>query len=638
MKSCSLLAFCILLTHALSAQTLITVGKQAIGKDEFLRAFNKNRNTEADRGQSVRDYVELYANFKLKVLEARSMGLDTTEQLRADLDNFRRQVEENYLYDAAAFEQLLKQAAERSQQDLHLIRYTIPVEDGLSPSDTASRYQSIKQVYESLTRAGTQPLVELPAGVRKTDMGFITVFSLPYVYENIAYGLHEGTVSAPYRAPKAWHVFQLVSKRSSAGKWKVAQLLFSAPADADEKTKQRTASLADSVYGLLTNGADFSALVKTYSDDKLTYLNGGELPEFGTGKYDPAFEQPVMAIANDGAYSKPFKTAFGWHIVRRVSVTPTPASPSDEGLRFDLKQKLLQDNRLLPARERFANDVIARIGLKPAASSARAACIRTGDSILNDPASVNLIDHPLNNTKVLTFKKGVIKGDEWIRFVSDIRANPESYKNESATELWDQFTRRTAMAYYRRHLETYNAEFAAQLQEFIEGNMLFDIMERTIWSVAASDTAALRAYYNAHREQYRWDASADVILMNAISESAAKDAMNAMQSGRHWMSIIEQKQGEIQGDSSRFELTQIVETPGAKPGDFSAIQKNVDGTASFVQYIRFYPKGDIRGFDDARGLVINDYQGELEKKWVATLRKKYPVKVQESVLQSILRP
>ncbi|MFM7710567.1 MAG: peptidylprolyl isomerase [Ferruginibacter sp.] len=638
MKSCTLFLFCLLLAQTLSAQTLITVGKQAISKDEFLRAYNKNRSTETDRGQSVRDYVELYASFKLKVLEARSMGLDSTEQLKADLDNFRRQVEENYLHDATAFEQLLKQAAERSQQDLHLIRYSIPVEDGLSPSDTLSRYNAINDFYEAAKPTENLKIKNLDPSIKKVDMGFITVFSLPYAIENIAYQLQKAEMSKPYRTKNGWHVFQLVSKRPSAGKWKVAQLLFSAPADADEKTKQRAASLADSVYGLLMKGVDFSALVKTYSDDKLTYLNGGELPEFGTGKYDAAFEQPVMAISKDGEYSKPFQTTFGWHIVRRISVTPTPASPSDEGLRFDLKQKLLQDNRLLPARERFANDVIARIGLKSASSSIRAACIRTGDSIFNDPASVNLIDHPLNNTKVLTFKKGVIKGDDWIRFVSDIRANPETYKNEMATELWDQFMRRKAMDYYRSHLETYNTEFAAQVQEFIEGNMLFDIMERTIWSVAASDTAALRAYYTAHREQYRWDASADVILMNAISESAAKDAMNAMQSGKHWMTIIEQKQGETQGDSSRFELTQIVETPGAQPGDFSAIQKNVDGTASFVQYIRFYPKGDIRSLDDARGLVINDYQGELEKKWVATLRKKYPVKVQESVLQSILRP
>lgn len=637
MKLYSFLAFWILLTHHLSAQTLITVGKQAIGKDEFLRAYNKNRSADTDRSQSVRDYVELYANFKLKVLEARSQGLDTTEQLKADLENFRRQVEENYLHDAATFEQLLKQATDRSQQDLHLIRYSIPVEDGLSPADTLSRYQTIKQAHELLV-SGIQAPNELPAGVRKTDMGFVTVFTLPYVYENIVYGLSEGAVSAPYRAPKAWHLFQLVAKRPSAGKWKVAQLLFSAPADADDKTKDRAASLADSVYRLLINGADFSALVKTYSDDKLTYLNGGELPEFGTGKYDPSFEQPVMAISMDGGYSRPFKTAFGWHIIKRISVTPTPASTSDEGLRFDLKQKLLQDNRLVPARDRFANEVITRIGMKPAAASVRAACIRMADSILKDPASVNLLDHQLNNTKVLTYKKGTIKGADWIRFVSDIRSNPESYNNESANQLWDQFLRRKAMDYYRSHLEDYNTEFAAQLQEFIEGNMLFDIMERTIWSVAASDTAALRTYYNAHREQYRWDASADVILMNAISESSASDAMRAMKSGKHWMTIIEQKQGEIQGDSSRFELTQIVETPNANPGDFSAIQKNVDGTASFVQYIRFYPKGDIRGFDDARGLVINDYQGELEKTWVAALRKKYPVKVQQSVLQSIIQP
>jgi peptidyl-prolyl cis-trans isomerase SurA len=33
--------------------------------------------------------------------------------------------------------------------------------------------------------------------------------------------------------------------------------------------------------------------------------------------------------------------------------------------------------------------------------------------------------------------------------------------------------------------------------------------------------------------------------------------------------------------------------------------------------------------------VINDYQNELEEKWIAELKKKYPVTVNQQVLDSI---
>ncbi|MDQ6763372.1 MAG: hypothetical protein M3015_12200, partial [Bacteroidota bacterium] len=61
-----------------------------------------------------------------------------------------------------------------------------------------------------------------------------------------------------------------------------------------------------------------------------------------------------------------------------------------------------------------------------------------------------------------------------------------------------------------------------------------------------------------------------------------------------------------------------------------------DGTAVFAQVIKLYPQDQQRSFEDARGLVINDYQSFLEQKWIESLRKKYPVKINEKVFKSLL--
>ena len=62
-----------------------------------------------------------------------------------------------------------------------------------------------------------------------------------------------------------------------------------------------------------------------------------------------------------------------------------------------------------------------------------------------------------------------------------------------------------------------------------------------------------------------------------------------------------------------------------------------DNTASFAYILRNYTKTEPRSFSDARGLVINDYQIELEKKWVAQLKKKYPVSINEKLLNELIK-
>jgi peptidyl-prolyl cis-trans isomerase SurA len=94
---------------------------------------------------------------------------------------------------------------------------------------------------------------------------------------------------------------------------------------------------------------------------------------------------------------------------------------------------------------------------------------------------------------------------------------------------------------------------------------------------------------------------------------------------------------KIAADSGRFELNQLPNLPkGAKAGSLTGLQNNpADGSVSFAYIIRLYPAGQQRSFADARGLVINDYQQELEKRWLEKLRQKYPVRVNETELSKL---
>ena len=66
---------------------------------------------------------------------------------------------------------------------------------------------------------------------------------------------------------------------------------------------------------------------------------------------------------------------------------------------------------------------------------------------------------------------------------------PNLRNGKTNEELMNQFVETTALEYYRDHLETYNKEFAYQLKEFKEGNLLFEMMQRKIWDKASLDTS-----------------------------------------------------------------------------------------------------------------------------------------------------
>ena len=627
---------------AIFSQALITYGNNSISREEFLKAYNKNKTPVTDKEQALREYAELYSNFKLKVKAARDLRIDTLSHLSYDIDNFRQQVVENYLSDEKGLKRLMDEAFARSSKDIRVIHFSIPVNENASPDDTLKASQAINELAASLKSGATGINPDLSGkypGLKQNDLVYITVFSVTYEYENIIYSLKPGETSAPYRSKRAWHLFRIAGERKSAGKWKVAQILLVFPPDANADVKQSIQNRADSVYRLLKNGADFAGMAKSISDDKLTAPGGGELPEFGTGKFTVDFEEKVFSLKTDGDISKPFASSFGYHIVKRLGHSPVISDKSDPGAQFEIKQKILQDPRINLEKEKFSKGILPLIGHKRITGVTDADLIRYADTVMRyTPDKVT--SFPISNKTIFTYKKGEVKGADWLRFVRLYKVNPQQYKGETDAQLLEKFVTFSALDYYKNHLEDYNPDFKFQMEEFKEGNMLFEIMEQKVWNKAIIDTPGLLKYYNGNKAAYKWAPSAAVIIFNASNVAAAEHALADLKGGKNWKAIASEHSDVIQADSGRYELSQLTVvdkeyTP--QTGSISPIMKNQDGSAVFVKFLQLYEGNLQRSFEEARGLVINDYQNVLEKEWLATLKKKYPVKLNEAVFKQLLK-
>jgi hypothetical protein len=360
-------------------------------------------------------------------------------------------------------------------------------------------------------------------------------------------------------------------ERKAVGKIRVAQILLAFHPTMDDSTRERLRLRADSLYNNLIEGGTFADSAKKYSNDNLTYQNGGEMPAFGLGEYDTAFTNAAFALRKDGDISSPVKTTFGYHILLRLQKIDVVDDTSNVANMEMLKERVLQSDRMQYAQAQLIKNIRNKIS--------------------KDASAADL-------------------------------------SSDSAT-----------IDYYRRHLEHYNADYATQLKEFKEGNLLFTVMQSKVWDAATIDTIGLRKYYNQHRDKYNWETSADALIVTCTDPHSVD---SIQQSLKHkladWRHLVEASNGLVQADSGRFELGQIPvpDRTNFSEGLFTAPITNAqDSSKTFAYILKIHHEKEPKKFEDAKGSVINDYQQYLEEQWVTTLKKKYPIRVNKKVFSTL---
>ena len=632
----------LLFVSGLSAQSLFTIDHTGVSKEEFLKAYSKNNNSQKPTSGSYRDYLELYIRYKLKVRAAYDAQLDTLPGQRTELQNFRQQVAETYLKDETSLDRLVKEVFQRGQKDLRLAHILIALPKNPSVTDTLRAYEKAMAAYAALKKGkkfgetareySEDPSVKSNAG----SLGFITVFTLPYQLEGLAYSLAPGQFSKPYRTKGGYHIFKNEGERKALGRVKIAQILLAFPPSSTATIQMTARQKADSLYALLQQGADFAALARVNSGDNLSYQQGGELPEFGIGRYDSAFEATAFALDKDGAISKPLASTFGYHILKRLARKPFPAQLDEESM-AQLKQQVLNDPRIEISRKALLDRILQQTDFHRAEFSDPDLWAFTDSAMRN--MGLSAFRGLGYNTVLFTFTRQSYNIKEWLDYARNIRGQRPGGA-QADKELFDRYIERTAQDYYRNHLEEYNKDFAFQLTEFREGNLLFEIMQRKIWDKASTDSAGLRKYYEAHKDKYWWDASADALLFTCNNARTAEDLKARLQSHSigAWRQMTDSGASAIQADSGRYELAQIPNPAKTdlNSGSFTAFSTNqADNSVSFAYILNVYHQRSPRNYRDARGFVINDYQGFMEDQWIAELKKKYAVKVDESVFKSL---
>ncbi|MBY0426894.1 MAG: peptidylprolyl isomerase, partial [Cytophagales bacterium] len=274
-----------------SEPVLMTVKGKPVLVNEFTYVYNKNNNNSQDKGtdKSVREYLDLYTNFRLKVLSAEELGLDTAQSFKTELEGYRKQLAQPYLTEKSVTEKLIKEAYDRSKEEINASHILISVSPDADPKDSLAAFKKISDLRARITKGedfaklakefSQDPSAKFNGG----SLGYFTALQMVYPFENAAYNTPKGEISQPVRTRFGYHLVKVIDRRPSQGEVKVAHIMLRATAGLSAEDSLGIKNKIDELYNKLKAGGDWNTLCSQFSDDQGSKGNGGELPLFGVG-------------------------------------------------------------------------------------------------------------------------------------------------------------------------------------------------------------------------------------------------------------------------------------------------------------------------------------------------------------------
>ncbi|RLD57684.1 MAG: peptidylprolyl isomerase, partial [Bacteroidetes bacterium] len=523
-KSLLLIVLAAILATGLLGQespVLMTIGNEQVSLEEFERIYRKNNNEASLNRQNPEEYLELFVNFKVKVKEAEALGMDTTTKFINELEGYRKQLAKPYLVDEEAKEAMMEEAYEWSKYDILASHILIRLPANPSPEDTLAAYDKIMEIRSRIQRGEAFDVVARAtsedASVHQNggNLNYFTVFSMVYPFEKVAFNTKVGLLSMPFQTSYGYHILKLVDKRPARGSIKVAHIFIRTPSGISEDQKKEAYGKVQMVYDSLQIGADFGALAMHHSDDRSSAISGGEIPWFGTGRMIPDFEDACFDLEKKGDYSKPFKSFYGWHIVKLIDKKEIG---SYEEMKPELQQKIDRSDRStarsanfiskLKTEYHFSENREALQAIYQAADST----LRLGTWKAGSLKNLNSILMKIGEQEVLTG-----------RFASYVEEKQYHGKARDprvwVDQLYNSFSDELVIAYEEERLSEKYPEFKYIYQEYHDGILLFDIMDQKVWSMAITDTAGLETFYKEHRKSYMWEERTEAFIVTCSKET-----------------------------------------------------------------------------------------------------------------------
>jgi len=621
-----------------SDPVLMTINGKPVLKSEFEYIYNKNNTNNSLDKKTLDEYVDLFINFKLKVEEAKTQGIDTTKSFINELAGYRSQLTKPYLTDSKVDESVLREAYERSKEDVEVSHILIRIPENATPADTLKAWNDINAISKRLQKEDFTKVARATSqdqSVEKNSgrIGWISAFRTVYPFETMAYNTPVGTVSKPFRTAFGYHILKVHARRNSLGEVLVAHIMTFTSKGDDAKNKIAKERI-DSLYKCILAGDDFGKLAAKYSDDKGSSVKNGELPWFGTGRMVPEFETAAFALKEKGEVSKPIQSEYGWHILKLID---KKGLASFEDLKPELDRKIKREERANRGQQAFLaqSKIETNYSLNIANAKEFSKILgnhKLGDSIFNVEASK--LDKPL-----FSFAGKKYSQADFSKYLKKNAFSDKSIASDIIDEKLNAFVNQELLAYEDSQLEKNHDEFRFLMQEYHDGILLFEVSNREVWDKASKDTQGLAKYFKAHKDVYKWEKPHYKGRVILCKDKETFDAAQKIVKKSAVDSIDKYLRTRLNDSIQHVKVEKGLYVQGDNKVVDNQIFKTKDKFVPATDYPYAFVVGKLiakpEDYTDVRGLVTADYQEFLEQEWIKALRAKYAVKVNQDVLKLV---
>ena len=605
---------------------LFSVNRTPTFTDEFTYLYKKNHQNKPEdfTEAKINEYLDLFINFKLKVAEARAMGMDTTAKFTKEFKTYREDLKKPYRAEPDALEKLTKEAYEHLTQEVRASHILINLKPDAFPADTLTAFNKLADIkkrivagedFEKLARELSEdPSAKYNGG----DLGYFTAMQMVYPFEEAAYKTNKGEITNIVRTRFGYHLIKVVDKKPARGEVEVSHILLRTGTPNDAKIKNK----AFEIFDQLKAGRAWDELCKENSEDGNTKDSGGKLRAFGVGALAsvPEFENTAFAIQKPGDISDPFQSSIGWHIVRLEKKIPLP--PYLE-LAESLKRKVARDERLQISQQAMTIKRRKDFGFAEVPETKKA-IISFADSSLTEGKWNYRGGAPLLAQKLFSIQNSSVTVAQFISFLKTNQASSGTIPAVYMDQLYNYFVDETITIAEEEKLKIEKPEYKNLLTEYREGILFFEIMEKEIWNKASEDTLGQRTYYERNTTKYQGGDRVEARIFSATDKELIEDFKKKVAKGDTLK----------EADIKKFKSVQPFRN--YEKGESKVVDRvtwvaglhdtELDKNYYLVEIAQLVAPG-IKTFKEARASVISDYQAELEKKWLNDLRKKYPVNV-----------
>lgn len=508
--------------QAQNNKPLVIIGKDTITAEEFIKAYSKNNNFATATEADLREYLDLFINFKIKVHEGEMMQLDTARKFKLELKQYQNQSAQQYLIDKEVTKELEDEVLAHALKDIRASHILINCAEMAQPKDTLAAYEKTMQIRNEIMSGAitfadaavkysedpsARDMVNPQTGRwhagNKGDLGYFTVYDLIYPFEAAAYKTPVGQISMPIRTKYGYHLIFVEEAIDAIAEISIAQIYVSdSLAKYGQMLPETKAKLAEAQKELQA-GKSFGDVAVLYSEDKDVAVTKGLQEPFAPNRRTGEFVKSILSLKN-GEISQPISSANGWHIVQLIGTKPVVI---DEDTRYTLVNKITRDSRSFKSKESFVAKLKKEYGYKENGRSKAIALF-----LKNMPAEFfQTKDADMSAFKgidklkpMATFADITITAEEFGRYMNRFRGMRLT-KDEFEPflqERFDMYVQEKIMRYENDHLLEKHEGLRDLVQEFHDGMVLYEVNTLKVWAAAVQDSVGLEKFYNANIDKY----------------------------------------------------------------------------------------------------------------------------------------